>query len=143
MSVRTHTPDTVEVVAFLDDLDEIKLHAGDPSLGEIVRSAKALQDKALLDLPVPSVATLSRLFTGTAVPKWQTVAVFLRACGIGHQEVEGHWKPRWVRLKGGPEAAVRPGADYVAPTCPTCTTATMPETVVSPEHRSHLAVVPA
>ncbi|KZB79642.1 hypothetical protein AVL48_14600 [Amycolatopsis regifaucium] len=52
---------------------------------------------------------------------------------------EGHWKPLWVRLKGGPEAADRPSADYVAPTCSTCSTAT-PE---SPVTRSHLTVVPA
>ncbi|MEV5721849.1 hypothetical protein AB0L41_49045 [Amycolatopsis mediterranei] len=135
MSERKWKPDPIEVAQFLDDLVTVKLYDGDPSLGELARRAKNIERHT-------SVSTFSRVLAGTLLPTWANVETFLLVCSIDEQEIRAFWKPRWLRLKAGPELPVRPGADaagHTPPVCPTCSTA-MPSTMTP--HRK-LSVVPA
>ena len=135
MSKRGWTPDPAEVELFIDDLKEVVLHDGDPSLQEIARRTKNLKCDV-------SAATFSRMFGGTVLPKWDHVEVLLRVCGIEQEEIKSYWKPRWVVLKGGPSAAVRPGAEpsgHGSHVCPTCKAVAPPTTAQRPT----LAVVSA
>ncbi|MFD5089811.1 hypothetical protein ACFWMR_04380 [Amycolatopsis thailandensis] len=135
MSDRKFRPDVGEVVQFLRDLGTIKVYAGDPSLATIRKRGKDLTMNGRKVTEV-SNATLSRMFTGTALPRWESVEFFLRACGIDEREVETIWLPRWAVLKAGPDAAARPGAEPSRPcghVCETCETETSPSTAPRPQ----------
>ncbi|WP_370948784.1 hypothetical protein AB5J62_14835 [Amycolatopsis sp. cg5] len=130
MSTRTHEPDPEAVARLLDDLEDVKIHDGDPSLGELSKRSEAIGRFV-------SKATFSRSLSGTLLPKWSIVETFLLVCGIDAQEITGFWKPRWVLASGGSAPTDRPGAQYEH-ACPTCGTVT-----ASPPSRPHLSAVPA
>ena len=79
---------TAAVLRHAGELRRVKREAGEPSLRQIER----LTGRGL------TIATMSRMLNGKAVPSWFFTRRFLSACGIDENTIETVWRPKWVQM---------------------------------------------
>jgi hypothetical protein len=85
----TPNPARSQIMDLALDLQLEHRNVGEPSYRKIARQ---------LDHRV-SAATICRAFQGERLPSWEVVEAILTVFNIPASEIDGIWRPRWVRIK--------------------------------------------